>query len=395
MSRTTDATVLHVDMDAFYVAVELRDQPELAERPVAVGGQGRGVVLSASYRARQHGLRSGMPMSRARRLCPGLVVIPPRFDHYAAVSAGVMEIFRSITPVMRPYSLDEAFLDVAGAHRRLGSPRAVAQLIRDRVADEQQITCSIGVANSLLVAKMASNACKPDGLLVVPPADVVPFLHPRPVQAIWGVGEATASRLQRFGLHTVGDLAAVPATTLVRAFGPGVGTQLAAYAWGQDDRQVGVDPAVHERSVGSQQTLAHDVDDPVQMRRVLLGLASRVAPRLRRAGLAGRTVTLTVRFADFTTITRSRSLRDPTDVTDEIYAAATSMLDALALQRARVRLLGVRVSATLPAEQAHRQLMLDQRERGWAEAERAVDAAVARFGRGVVRRAALVPDRDP
>lgn len=386
-------TVLHVDMDAFYVGVELRERPDLVGVPLVVGGDGRGVVLSASYAARRYGVRSGMPTSRARRLVGDLVVIPPRFSRYSEVSAGVMAIFRSLTAQVEPVSLDEAFLDVGGARRRLGPPRAIAELIKARVADEQGIMCTVGGATTTSLAKIASAQGKPDGLLLVPPQKVVSFLHPLPVGALWGVGAQTETRLRHLGLSTVGDVARVPRTTLARAFGPAQARQLVDLSWGRATHPVAayVEPA--ERSIGSQRTFAHDLDDPDLMRRELLRTAVGVAARLRAAGQRGRTVVLTVRFADFTTITRSRTLRDHTDIVPEIYAAACSALDSLALQRARVRLLGIRVNGLVGIEQTTRQLALDDREHGWVEAERAVDRAVRRFGPGAVRPAALVPDR--
>ncbi len=384
--------VLHVDMDAFYASVELRERPELRGRPLVVGGGQRGVVLAASYEARAYGVRSAMPMTRARRLCPYVVVLPPRFDRYAHASAGVMELFRTVTPLVEPLSLDEAFLDVAGARRRVGSPRAVAELLRARVVDEQGITCSVGVAPSKLLAKLASAACKPDGLLVVPRAGVVAFLHPLPVGALWGVGERTEERLHRLGLRTVGDIAATSEDTLRRALGPTLGASLAALAWGHDERRVVA--AEPDRSVGHQETFARDVDDPAVVRREVLRLSERAAARLRARGLQGRTVTLTVRFADFTTLSRSRTLREPTDVGREIYAVAGDLLDGLGLQRARLRLVGVRVERLLPVDGTPRQLALDERPYGWRDAEQAVDRAVSRFGAGAVRPAVLVPEPD-
>ena len=386
-------TVLHVDMDAFYVGVELRERRDLVGVPLVVGGDGRGVVLSASYAARRYGVRSGMPTSRARRLVPDLVVIPPRFSRYAEVSAGVMAIFRSLTAQVEPVSMDEAFLDVSGTRRRLGPPRTVAELIKARVADEQRITCTVGGATTTSLAKIASAQGKPDGLLLVPPHKVVSFLHPLPVGALWGVGAQTESRLRHLGLRTVGDVARVPRSTLARAFGPAQARQLVDLSWGRATHPVAANVEPAERSIGSQRTFTHDLDDPDLMRRELLRTAVGVAARLRAAGQRGRTVVLTVRFADFTTITRSRTLRDHTDIAPEIHAAACSALDSLALQRARVRLLGIRVSGLVDIEQTTRQLALDDREHGWVDAERAVDRAVRRFGPGAVRPAALVPDR--
>src|SRR3954454_6810889 len=233
----TGCAVLHVDMDAFYASVELRLRPDLIGTPVIVGGLGsRSVVLSATYEAREYGVHRAMPMSRARRLCPQATVIPPSHDSYAEASRGVMEVFRSITPLVEPLSLDEALLDVAGAQRRLGSPRQIGELIRARVVDEQGVTCSVGVASSKFVAKLASARAKPDGLIVVPRDDVVAFLHPLPVGVLWGVGDKTEEALTRLGLRTIGDIANTPVSTLQRALGQAVGSHLSALAWGRDER---------------------------------------------------------------------------------------------------------------------------------------------------------------
>jgi DNA polymerase IV len=389
----TGCPVLHVDMDAFYASVELRSRPDLRGKPVIVGGGGsRGVVLSATYEARRFGVHSAMPMSRARRLCPHAVVLPPHHDTYVEVSAGVMEIFRSITPLVEPLALDEAFLDVAGARRRLGSPAAIGELIRVRVADEQGITCSVGVASTKFVAKLASTRCKPDGLLVVPRDEVVPFLHPLPVSALWGVGERTDEALARLGLRTVGDVANTPLATLQRALGPASGAHLSALAWGRDDREVV--PHEPDRSIGAEETFARDVDDPDVVRREFLRLAERTAVRLRTAGMQGRTVSVKVRFADFTTITRARTLREATDVARDIYLTACSLYDALGLERARIRLVGVRVEGLVESSRQPRQLLLGERDRGRRDAERAADRAVRRFGRGVVRPASLVDSNE-
>jgi DNA polymerase-4 len=386
----TGCPVLHVDMDAFYASVELIDRPELHGTPVIVGGGSRGVVLSATYEARRFGVHSAMPMTRARRLCPQATVVAPSHGRYSTVSAGVMEIFRSVTPLVEPLSLDEAFLDVSGATRRLGSPAAIGALIRDRVADEQRITCSVGVASTKFVAKLASTRAKPDGLLVVPAAEVVAFLHPLPVAALWGVGEKTEKELVRLGLHTVGDIANTPRTTLIRALGQASGAHLHALSWGRDERTV----VTHEpdKSIGAEETFSRDVDDPDVVRRELLRLCERTAARLRDAGLVGRTVSIKVRFADFTTITRSRTLRDPTDVAAEVFATARGLFDALGLDRARLRLIGVRVEGLAETGTAPRQMLLGDRVHGRREAEQAADRASARFGSGAVRPASLVTD---
>lgn len=387
-------SILHVDMDAFYASVELRRRPELHGRPVIVGGSGsRGVVLSATYEARVYGVRSAMPMMRARRMCPDAVVIRPDFTTYSEVSAGVMELFRSITPLVEPLSLDEAFLDVSGARRRLGTPTQVAAWIRARVFDEQEITCSVGIASTKFVAKLASASAKPDGLLVVPHDGVVAFLHPLPVEALWGVGEKTGEALRRLGLRTVGDIARTPVTTLQRALGPGVGAHLSALSWGRDDRHVV--PIEPDKSIGHEETFPRDVDDPAVILRELLRLSERTAARLREQGYAAKTISIKVRFADFTTITRSRTIRLPTDTGRDVYEVARALFLALGLQRARLRLVGVRAESLVPARQAARQLVLGERDSGWREADQAVDRASRRFGAGVVRPATLVDPPRP
>jgi DNA polymerase-4 len=384
----TGCPILHVDMDAFFASVELIDRPDLHGRPVIVGGGSRGVVLSATYEARRFGVHSAMPMSRARRLCPQGVVLEPHHDRYAEVSRGVMEIFRSITPLVEPLSLDEAFLDVSGAARRLGPPTRIAQLIRDRVADEQLITCSVGVAASKFVAKLASGRAKPDGLLLVPAQEAVPFLHRLPVGALWGVGERTEAALVRLGLRTVADLAHTPADTLRRALGDAAGAHLHDLAWGRDPRAVIAESV--EKSVGAEETFARDVDDPEVVLRELLRLSEKVAARLRFTESTGRTVVLKVRFADFTTITRSRTLREHTDVGQVVYVTARDLFTSLGLDRARLRLVGVRVEGLVNVAAGHRQLALGERLHGRREAEQAVDRASARFGPGAVRPATLV-----
>ena len=385
----TGCTVLHVDMDAFFASVELLTRPELRGLPVIVGGGGsRGVVLSATYEARAFGVHSAMPMSRARRLCPEAVIVPPSHGGYAQASANVMEVFRSVTPLVEPVSLDEAFLDVRGAARRLGTPRQIGEWIRATVEDEQGITCSVGVATTKFVAKLASARCKPDGLLVVPAAEVVAFLHPLPVGALWGVGEKTEEVLRKLGLHTVGDIANTPVSTLQRALGQAVGAHLSALAWGRDERRV--TPHEPDKSVGAEETFAVDVDDPAVIARELLRLSERTAARLRAAGQVGRTVSIKIRFADFTTITRSRTLPESTDVGRTVYETALALYQALGLERARLRLVGVRVEGITDEATQARQLVLGETGSGWREAEQAVDKASRRFGAGAVRPAALV-----
>ncbi len=390
----TGCHILHVDMDAFYASVEIRDRPELAGRPVVVGGTGgRGVVLSASYQARAFGVRSAMPVARAQRMCPRAVFVAPRRGVYAAVSKEVMAIFGTVTPEVEPLALDEAFLNVSGALRRLGPPAVIAGDIRAQVARQQGITCSVGVAPTKFVAKIASARCKPDGLLVVPRDSVLGFLHPLPVAALWGVGERTGEVLARLGLRTVADIAHTPLAALQRELGVAQGSHLAALAWGRDERRV--TPRVPEKSIGAEETFAADIGDPDQIRRELLKLSGRTANSLRASGCVARTVSVKIRLASFKTMTRARTLAYPTDVAHEIYATACALYESAGLDRAaRLRLVGVRVSGLTPATSANAQLALDDRPVGWREAERAVDKIARRFGSSAVRPAALVEDTD-
>jgi DNA polymerase IV len=387
-----DCPILHVDMDAFYASVATRDRPDLRSVPVIVGGGHRGVVLSANYLARQYGVRSAMPGTRARRLCPQAVVVPPDFETFGAVSAAVMETFRQVTPLVEAVSLDEAFLDVAGAARRLGSPYTVAEHLRARIFDEQGITCSVGVASTVAVAKMASRRAKPDGVCVVPPDEVTTFLHPLDVGELWGVGEKTTATLHRLGLMTIGDVAHTPLATLQRAVGAALGSQLHQLAWGRDRRTVTPrrGPDEPDRSMGADETFGRDTDDHEVILRELLRLSAKVTSRMRTARVAGRTVTLRVRFADFTTITRSRTLPEATDVTQQVYRTAADLFAALGLQRARIRLVGVRVEGLVPRASVHHQMVLGEREHGWSDADRAVDRASSRFGKAAVRPATLL-----
>ena len=358
-------SILHADMDAFFASVEVRKRPELAGLPVLVGGSGnRAVVTSATYEARAYGVRSAMPVMRARRLCPAAVLVAPDMAAYRDASADVMEIFRSITPLVEPISLDEAFLDVSGVRRTLGGAEQVAELLRARMADELSLTCSVGVGPSKFVAKLASTRCKPDGVLVIPPSRVIAFLHPLPVGALWGVGEATAETLSKLGLHTVGDLAATPTATLIRALGASAGAHLSA--------------------------LARGIDDPAVVRRELLRLADRVAARLRAAGVRSRTLSIKIRYADFRTVTRSRTLGEATDVGREVYATAAELYDALGLVRPRIRLVGVRAEGLAGGEDHTHQLAFGERKSGWREAEFAMDRATRRFGSDAVQPASLV-----
>lgn len=395
--RSRHCPILHVDMDAFYAAVAVRERPDLLDVPLVIGGGYRGVVLCANYHARAYGVRSGIPMTRARRMCPQLVVVPPDYDTFEQVSTSVRETFRRVTPQVEVLSLDEAFLDVRGSVRRLGTPLEIAERLRAVIHDEQGITCSVGVAASVSVAKLASRRAKPDGVIVVPPETITSFLHPLDVGELWGVGEKTQTMLNRLGLVTVGDVAHTPLRTLQRAVGDHLGGHLHELAWGTDRREVaagrgffGRGEGEPDKSMGADETFGRDTDDRTVILRELLKLTAKVTGRMRMAGVAGRTITIKVRFADFTTITRSRTIPEATDVTQEIYRTATALYDALGLQRARIRLVGVRVEGLVPRTTVHRQLVLGEPEHGWSDADRAVDRATLRFGSAAVRPASLL-----
>ena len=385
-------TVLHVDMDAFFASVEVRRRPELKGRPVVVGGIGpRGVVSSASYEARRYGVRSAMPAMRARALCPHAVFLPPDFSAYSAASDAVMQVFQDVTPLVEPLSLDEAFLDVAGAQRLLGRPAVIAQAIRSRIVEEQALTCSVGVAPSKFVAKLGSTWAKPDGVIVVPAGQVLDFLHPLPVDALWGVGERAAETLHRLGLATVGDLAAAPVGMLRGALGDAAATHLHELSWGRDSRRVVSEHT--DKSIGAEMTFDVDVFDPVLIRRSLLALSEKVGARLRAAGHVGRTVAIKVRLADFRTVNRSRTMPTTTDVAREIFETAWALFEALRATE-HIRLVGVRVEGLAAAATASRQLTLGEPERGWRDAEAAADALAARFGRAIVGPASLLGRTD-
>jgi DNA polymerase-4 len=382
-------------MDAFYASVEIRDRPEIASKPVIVAHtEGRGVVLSANYVARAFGVRSAMPASRAQRLCPHAVFVSPRHRVYGAVSKEVMAIFRNVTPQVEPLSLDEAFLNVAGAVRLLGRPAVIGRLIRRQVHEQLGITCSVGIATTKFVAKLASVHCKPDGLLVIPADGVLDFLHPLPVSALWGVGERTGKVLARLGLRTVGELAHAPVGTLERELGQATAAHLASLAWGRDERKVV--PDNQDKSVGAEETFATDIGDPELIRRELLRLCGRTARSLRSSGWAARTISVKLRRADFTTITRSRTLREPTDVAQRIYATACELYAASGLDRGvLLRLVGVRASGLIKATGTGIQLELDQRPDSWRDAETAIEEITKRFGSGAVGPGSLIrPDGD-
>jgi DNA polymerase-4 len=380
------ATILHVDMDAFYASVAERDYPSLRGKAVVVGAGARGVVLSANYAARKYGIRAAMPVGRAKRMAPHAIFVTPDHSRYSEVSAKVMEIFDSFTPLVEPISLDEAFLDVTGARKLLGTGREIAFEIRRQVEASEGITCSVGIAPSKFIAKLASGHCKPNGILEIPADRILNFLHPLPVNAIWGVGPKTAETLERLGLRTVADIANLPRATLIRALGQASGASLYELAWGRDYRDV--TPNEPDKSISAAETFAQDLDDPEEILREFLRLTEKAAARLRENDFYTKTISIKVRFADFSTISRSKTLPLPIDSTHDIYEIAKSLYLALNLDRARLRLVGISLDNL--SEAAPEQLLLGAREKGWREADTAIDRAKLRFGGGSVRPGRLI-----
>ena len=390
ISRFTEG-ILHVDMDAFFVEVERRDRPDLRGRPVVVGGTGnRGVVAAASYEARPFGVNSAMPMVHARRLCPKAVVLPPDHRKYRMASEEVFTIFRSFTPLVEGLSLDEAFLDVSGLRHHYPDAVAVGSEIRARLRTELNLPASVGVATNKFLAKLASEAAKPDGLRYVPADQNLAFLHVLPVRSLWGVGEATHAALERLGVATVSDLADVPAATLIKHLGQAAGNHLHELAWGRDPRPVV--PESVAKSISVEETYERDLQGKEAVEGELLRHADRLAARLRAAGVAGRTVTVKIRFADFTTITRSEKLESSTDVARDVYRSARDLLGNVALAGRPIRLVGVGMTS-LTAASAPRQLAVD-RPAKWDDLAGAVDQVRSRYGTASIRPARLVENVD-
>jgi len=399
-------TILHVDMDAFFVSVELRRRPDLQGRPVVVGGTGaRGVIAAASYEARRYGVRSAMPSTTARRICPHAVFLPGDHELYATVSTQVHEIFHSVTPFVEPLALDEAFLDVTGSVRLFGDGEQIAHHVRDEVWRRLDLRCSVGVAPNKFLAKLASVAAKPKatpagvldgkGVIVVPPGGELTFLHPLPVKALWGVGPATLERLERLGVRTVRDLSALDEAAVVAAVGKAHGQHLHRLSWALDDRPVEVDRGL--KSIGHEETYPADLHTHEELRRELARLADGVAGRLRANGTAARTLTLKVRFNDFQTITRSVTLPGPIDTAHAIAKAVDPLLEAVDPSPG-VRLLGVsgtnfgtaaeQLSLDQLFEQGPGTLAADERE--WQAAEETIDAIRSRFGSAAIGPASAV-----
>jgi len=385
--------IAHVDMDAFYASVEVRDDPSLAGIPLAIGGSAdkRGVVSSASYEARRYGVRSAMPTSTALRLCPTLTVLPGSMEKYRAASRVLRRIFAEFSPCVEPLSLDEAFLDLTGSQRLLGEPRRIGEALRARIRAELVLTASVGVSVSKYVAKLASDHRKPDGLTVVPPGEVERFVQSLPLERLWGAGPATLRALREQGIRTMAALAAADRKSLRRALGSQA-DRLVELARGIDDRPVV--PDLPAKSISHETTFARDQEDDGVLEGVLLALAESVARRARRAGVSGRTVHLKLRLPDFTTLTRSRTLGSPTREATRIFRVARELLRGIERGGEAVRLIGVGVSGLTGAPQLELELCPP---RGGGQApvdpdrlhrlEEAEDAIVTRFGKGALARA--------
>ncbi len=393
MASATESTpvVMLVDMDAFYASVELRRRPELKDRPMWVGGADRGVVLSANYPARALGVHGGMSSAKARRLCPHAVSLPPDFSAYSEVSAAIVAILEDVCAWVDRASIDEAYLDLTGPAGRGEDPAVVGERVRSLIREQQGISCTVGIGPNRLIAKMAANSAKPDGLRRVRPEGVAAFLWPQPVSNLVGIGPSTAARLHRLGILTVADLAEMSLPRLQQTFGAHAGRQLAGLAAGKDSARWYTRPG--ERSVGCQETLARDLSDPAAVRAELLRLAVKVTWRMRKANVVGRVVTLGVRFPDFTSRSRSHALPHCTDLAAEVQAVAMALFDRLVPEPAPVRRLGIRMTGLAAAEQVHRQPALDPLDADWEDAEAAVEQVMRRFGSQALRRAVLTGPR--
>ncbi len=382
---TAEGPILHADLDSFYASVEQRDDPGLKGRPVIVGG---GVVLAASYEAKAYGVRTAMGGAQARRLCPHAVVVPPRMSAYSAASKAVFEVFRDTTPLVEGISIDEAFLDVGGLAKIAGRPSAVAERLRQAVAERAGLPITVGVARTKFLAKVASRVAKPDGLLVVPHDAELAFLHPLPVGALWGVGKVTEEKLRACGITTVGQLAASEPVDLAGLLGRGAGRHLHALAHNRDPRVV--ETGVRRRSIGAQRALGRGRRTPAELDVVLVALIDRIARRLRAAHRICRTVTIRLRFADFTRATRSCTLTEPTEGTGRLLAAARELLEAaLPLIADRgITLLGASLSNLTGDD--HVQLALPFERRRATQLDTALDSVRDRFGKTAVTRAVLL-----
>jgi DNA polymerase-4 len=384
------ATILHVDMDAFYASVEERDDPKLKGKAVVVGMGKRGVVSAANYEARKFGIRAAMPIYKAKALAPHAVFIAPNMARYTEVSEQVMAIFRDVTPYVEPISLDEAFLDVTGARRLLGSGQEIADQIRKRVEKDLGITCSVGIAHNKFIAKIASGHCKPNGVLEVDPEKMLEFLHPLAANEIWGVGPKTNEQLEKMGLFTIADIANTPRSTLIRVLGQASGSSLYELAWGRDYRDVITEHI--EKSISASQTFDVDLYQQEEILKEFLRLTEKSADRMRGKGLATNTISIKVRFSDFKTISRSKTLDLPTTGTQEIFEVAKTLYLGLNLDRVLIRLVGVSLDSLVENDDVT-QMVLGERTSSWQQADRAIDRVKAKFGRSSLRPARLVDDK--
>ncbi len=379
--------ILHIDMDAFYASVEERDRPELCGLPLVVGGspQGRGVVAAANYAARKYGVRSAMPAARAARLCPDLIFLPARHVYYAEVSRAIRSIFQRYTPLVEPLALDEAFLDVTHSRKLFGTAAEIGRHIKSDIKNELQLTASVGVATTKFVAKVASDMDKPDGFVVVPPGTEQEFLDALPVSKLWGVGRVMQGELDALGIATIRDLRRVPCQRVVRLFGKS-GERIWQLAHGVDKRRVVPD---HEgKSISHETTFDEDIADPEFLREWLLELTEQVARRLRRNRLKGRTVSIKIRFADFKTITRARTLPRPTDITQELWRVGSALLakDPIGGDRG-IRLLGLAVTGLGTGDSTQPDLFGDRTGDKQGKIDAVSDAVRERFGEAALRRA--------
>lgn len=385
-------TIMHVDMDAFFASVEQRDRPELAGLPVLVGGDGpRGVVAAASYEARKFGCHSAQPTAVAKRLCPQAVVVSGRHGRYREVSEQVFAVFDDFTPIVQPLSIDEAFLDMTGTEPLLGKPEAVARRIKQRITRETGLTASVGIAPNKFLAKLASDMDKPDGLTIIPPDRIQQILDPLPIGAIWGIGPAAEKKLARLGVSTIADLRALDEAVLAARLGS-LGRQIHRLARGIDDRPVV--PDGRAKSIGHESTFAHDIDNPDQVRRVLLGHVEQVARRLRKHGRRARTITLKVRYGDFETITRARTLAEPTNVTDDLWQATLGLYEHWMEHEGfrPVRLIGMTTSHLERDDGSQLDLFQSETDSKRHAIDEATDAVVKKFGKGAIRRGGTMRD---
>jgi DNA polymerase IV len=388
--RRTEASILHADLDSFFASVEQRDDPRLRDRPVAVGG---GVILAASYEAKAFGVKTAMSGREARERCPRLLVVPPRFEAYTQASHDTFAVFEDTTPLVEGISIDEAFLDVGGLRRLAGPPVAIAERLRQRVRDEVGLPITVGVACTKFLAKVASAVGKPDGLLLAPAGGELEFLHPLPVERLWGVGPKTAAKLHGRGFHTVGEIAALPQASLVAMLGPASGHHLHALAHNRDPREVVV--GRRRRSIGSQSALGSRGRTWEELDATLVALVDRVCGRLRKASRVGRTVVLRLRFGDFRRVTRSRTLPEPTAHTATILAALRQLLAenrGLVIDHG-ITLLGITVANLDDADAV--QLALPFRRSAGVALDETVDEVRAKFGKQAVQRAVLLGRRRP